>query len=117
MEGDNHHEGGEIKQDNIVAWIIIAFIAFGFARTFYRIFRVKRDGIEALGCVSRIEERDSTDPDGIPTTYYDYYVRYQTQDGWNLEAELSNPSNRLAFGDMIKIKYLPENPYTVVWVD
>ena len=101
---------------DIIQWIILAFIAFGFIRAFYRIMLVKQYGVEAMARVSRIETKDVTDADGVPSTYYDYFVRYRTEDGREMEAALSNPDNRLTLDDWLSIKYLPDSPESVVMV-
>ena len=101
---------------DILSCAIIAFIAYAFLRAIICIAAVKRDGIEAMACVSRVEERSIPDDEGVPTTYRDVYVRFQDRDGRQVEAELSNPDNRLCPGDWVAIKYLPDNPESVVLV-
>lgn len=80
--------------------------------------KIKKNGIEAKGEISRIDvlntqnvnEDGSVDVDTTKT----YFVKYKNQDGEEIEARLNNPSFIQKQGDIIKIKYLPEKPYTVV---
>ena len=74
---------------------------------FFWILKVKRNGIEAEAYVSRIEEHETIDSDGMPMRTDDVYVVYRTQEGRQVEASLSNQGRRIDVGDRILIKYLP----------
>lgn len=98
----------------VIILIVIAVAAF----VFYRIWYVKKHGIEVEGVISRIEEGMDSDS----SVSYTYYVRYVRSDnegnGQTTEALLSNPgfAKGLEVGARIKIKYLPEKPNMAVWV-
>ena len=62
------------------SWIIIAFVLASFLWTFFKIFRVRMMGNEADAVVTRLEEHEIIDSDGLPNEYYDTYVRFQAQD-------------------------------------
>ena len=87
--------------------LIIAFVAASFLWTFFRIIRVKMLGVEVNAVVTRLEEHETTDADGIPNEYYEAYVRYQTQDGRTVNASLANSNTFLNIGDWVRIKYIP----------
>lgn len=106
-----------MKSGMVLECAIIAFVAYGFLRAVIRIITVKRRGVEAVGWISRMEEHITTDGDGVPMTSYGFYVQFETREGRRVEAELSNPSQRLAVGDMVRVKYLPEKPDAVVLVE
>lgn len=96
--------------------IIIAVVAGSFLYAGYSIWRIKKNGIETDAFVSRIEERESSDADGV-TFYEDYYVRYQDREGRTQEAIISNPKRKgLVLGARIRIRYLPEKPNNVVYI-
>ncbi|MBQ8092711.1 MAG: hypothetical protein IJ242_03955 [Clostridia bacterium] len=87
--------------------LIIAFVAASFLWTFFRIIRVKMLGVEVNAVVTRLEEHETTDADGIPNEYYEAYIRYQTQDGRTVNASLANSNTFLNIGDWVRIKYIP----------
>ena len=70
--------------------LIVAFVAASFLWTFFKIIRVKMLGVEVNALVTRLEEHETTDADGIPNEYYEAYVRYQTQDGRTVNTSLAN---------------------------
>ena len=106
-----------MKVNTILECAILAFIAYGFIRGLIQIFTVRRRGVGAEGVISRVETHDTTDGDGMPMTYYSYYVRFETREGRLVEAALSNPASRLAVGDRVKVKYLAEDPEKVVLME
>ena len=87
--------------------LIIAFIAASFLWTFFKIIRVKILGVEVNALVTRLEEHETTDADGIPNEYYEAYIRYQTQDGRTVNTSLANSNTFLNVGDWVRIKYIP----------
>ena len=96
--------------------VIIVVVAGSFLYSGYNIWRTKKNGIETDAFVTRIEERESHDSDGV-TYYDDYYVRYQDQEGRTIEATISNPKRKgLVLGARIRIRYLPEKPNSVVYI-
>lgn len=97
----------------LVACVIIVGAIYGIIQ----IKKVKQEGIEADAFVSRVDEDEYTDSDGMTTTTKKYIVRYTTQDGKVVEARLANPRKGLVMGDRVKIKYLAENPKYAVMRD
>ena len=93
--------------DDIFSIVILAIVGGGFLYAFFWILRVKRNGIEAEGYISRIEEDDHIDGDGMSSVDYTYFVQYRTQEGRQVEAPLANPKSRLTVGTRVKIKYIP----------
>lgn len=89
------------------SWIIIAFVLLSFLWTYFKIFRVRMTGIEADAVVTRMEEHETVDSDGLPNEYYDVYVRFQAQDGRTVNACLANSDCFLNVGDWVKIRYIP----------
>ena len=87
--------------------LIIAFVAVSFLWTFFKIIRVKMLGVEVDAVVTRLEEHETTDSDGMPSEYYEAYVRYQTQDGRTVNTSLANSNMFIKVGDCVRIKYIP----------
>lgn len=85
--------------------IIIIFVASSFLYAMYYQWKVRSQGTEAEGYVTRIEEVTHSDSDGISTSY-DFYVVYVTKDGRQIEGCISNPVSNLEVGDHVKLKYL-----------
>lgn len=94
------------------AVVVIVVLIAGIIFVFTKIHSTKKNGIETLGTITRIEDESI----GEDITY-GYYVRY-TLNGQAVEAKLSNPGfgKGLEVGAQIKIKYLPEKPNIVVRV-
>ncbi len=89
------------------SWIIISFVLASFIWTYFKIFRVRMMGIEADAEVTRMEEHETIDSDGLHSEYYDAYVRFQAQDGRTVNACLANSICSLNVGDWVKIRYIP----------
>lgn len=87
--------------------MIIAFIALSFLWTLFKIIRVRMLGVEVNAFITRLEEHETTDADGIPSEYYEVYVRYQTKDGRTVNTSLANSTAFLNVGDLVRIKYIP----------
>ena len=87
--------------------LIIAFVAASFLWTLFNIIKIKVTGIEAEAVVTRLEEHDTTDADGLPCEYYEAFVRFQAQDGRMVNASLLNANLFLNVGDWVRIKYIP----------
>ncbi len=65
--------------------------------------QIEKNGIESIGVISRIvDEGGSEDID------LQYYARYQTEDGEEVEGLLSNPSPDLEEGQQVRLKYHPK---------
>ena len=93
---------------DIFSIVIIAIVATGAVYALYSIMKVKKNGIEVDAVVTRIEEHERVDADGISIDY-DVFVRYRTLEGKQIEATLANPKNRLETGNRVRIKYLQEH--------
>jgi hypothetical protein len=61
---------------------------------------IEERGIQVPGTVSRIEDDGDTD--------FNYYVRYMTREGEEIEGLLSNPRGDLEVGQKVLVKYHPE---------
>lgn len=89
--------------------IFAAVIAVGFVITVRRNNAIRKNGVEADAVVSRIEEHDSVDGDGMIDTTYTYFVTFKTQDGSTVEAQLGKIFQKhYRVGDQFRIMYLPE---------
>ena len=87
--------------------MIIAFVALSFLWTLFKIIRVRMLGVEVNAFITRLEEHETTNADGIPSEYYEVYVRYQTKDGRTVNTSLANSTAFLNVGDLVRIKYIP----------
>jgi len=87
--------------------MIIAFVALSFLWTLFKIIRVRMLGVEVNAFITRLEEHETTDADGIPSEYYEVYVRYQAKDGRTVNTSLANSTAFLNVGDLVRIKYIP----------
>lgn len=91
--------------------IIIIIIAVSFITAIIRLLRVKLgEGVFTDAQVIRVEEEDYTDSDGLPTTIVHNIVGFHTEDGFWVEAELINVSRYMTEGEIVRIKYLPDDP-------
>lgn len=97
---------------NPIAVVAILVLVAAAVFVFYKIHYTKKNGIEAVGIITRIEDESMGED-----VSYGYYVRY-TLNGQAVEAKLSNPGfgKGLDVGAQIKIKYLPEKPNVAVRV-
>ena len=65
--------------------------------------QIDKEGIETDGVISRIE--DAGQQDEID---FQYYVKYRTEDGEEIEGIISNPRSDLEVGQTVHIKYHPK---------
>ena len=93
----------------IIAAVVVAAV-IGIIFVIKRYTAIQKNGVEADAVVSRIKEIENTDSDGSRDVTYNYYVKFQTQDGKTVEAKLSSAPRFTREGDSIRIKYLPEKP-------
>ena len=100
----------------VIFGVVVVGIVGGIIFTIMRTNAIKKNGIEANAVVSRIKEQESTDSDGFTDTTYIYFVKFRTQDGQEMEADLNHASGRTRLGDKVKIKYLPEKPKHAVLI-
>ena len=66
--------------------------------------QIEENGIETDGVISRI-----TDVGGPGEADLQYYARYRTEDGAEVEGLLSNPRFDLAVGQRVRLKYHPKH--------
>ena len=89
----------------IVLWVIFIIIC---AVIYFVSRKVKNEteekGIETTGIISRIS--DTGEPEDFSV---DYYARYRTEDGEEVEGLISNPSSDLAEGQQVRLKYHPKH--------
>lgn len=103
----------------IIIAVILAVVGAGLAYYLATTNKVKKEGIEAEATVSRVDREVTNIVDNESglvdsNTSKTFYVKYKTAEGEEVEAVLSNPTMRQKYGDVIKIKYLPERPTQVV---
>ena len=98
-----------------IAVFVIAIVA-GFVYNYKRSQKINQEGVEADAVVSRVKEIEKETENGGHDVDYEYYVRYQSQSGENVEAKLGNPPRFLTEGTQLRIKYLPEKPKYVLMV-
>ena len=88
----------------ILLWAGVLVI---FAAVFFLSRRMKKqieeNGIETTGVISRI-----TDVGGPDEITLQYYARYRTEDGEEVEGLLSNPGKDLEEGQQVRLKYHPK---------
>ncbi|MBR6918663.1 MAG: DUF3592 domain-containing protein [Clostridia bacterium] len=95
----------------VLLGVLAVIITVGFVITIRRNNAIRKNGIEADAVISRIEEHESTDSDGMITTSYTYYVQFRTNEGSNVEAKLGKILQKnYRVGDQLRIMYLPEKP-------
>lgn len=82
-------------------FLVVCAVIFLFSRKIKR--ETEENGIETVGVVSRIE----TTGDAEDMTVQ-YYVKYHTQDGVEIEGILSNPNESLREGQQVRLKYHPK---------
>ena len=98
-----------------VAGAFIALVVGALVLTHIRNNKIRNNGIEAEGYISRIEEEESIDSDGFSQMTYTYYVTYRTMEGRTVEAQLGIIIQRhYSEGEKINIMYTPEKPDYVV---
>ena len=90
----------------IFLWVGFALIC---AVIYFVSRRIKKqteeNGIETTGVVSCITQTGDIDAEDMN---FQYYVRYRTEDGEEVEGILSNPRSDLAEGQQVRIKYHPK---------
>lgn len=105
----------------IVIIVLLAAFAIGGIWAFAVSRKVKKEGIETVAVVTRIELHEWSgggDTWASDSVTEEYYITYADMKGQTVEAMLSNPGNRtFQVGDTIKIKYLPEKQEYPVLVE
>ena len=88
----------------ILLWVgLLAIFAIVFFLSQRMKKQIEENGIETTGVISRIVDFGSTDEINLQ-----YYVRYRTEDGKEIEGVLSNPGKDLQEGQEVRIKYHPK---------
>jgi len=88
----------------ILLWaglLIICGIIFFLSRRMKK--QIEENGIETNGVISRI-----TDEGGPDEINLQYYARYRTENGEEVEGLLSNPRSDLEVGQQVRVKYHPK---------
>ena len=97
--------------------VIVAVIVAGIIYSIIFTRKVRKNGVEADGVLTRIEIETDTDSDGGVSTTTTYYVTYVNQEGQPVEAKLMTPPPRsVREGASLRVKYLPEKPKYVLLV-
>lgn len=89
----------------ILLWaglLIICGIIFFLSRKMKK--QIEENGIETNGVISRI-----TDEGGSDEINLQYYARYRTENGEEVEGLLSNPRSNLEVGQQVRLKYHPKH--------
>ena len=89
----------------ILLWaglLIICGIIFFLSRRMKK--QIEENGIEINGVISRI-----TDEGGADEINLQYYARYRTENGEEVEGLLSNPRSNLEVGQQVRLKYHPKH--------
>ena len=88
----------------ILLWaglLLIFAVVFFLSRRMKK--QIEENGIETTGVISRI-----TDVGGADEINLQYYARYRTAEGEEIEGLLSNPSRDLEEGQPVRLKYHPK---------
>ena len=94
----------------IAGAVFVLILAAGFLFNYQRSKKINAQGIETTAVISRVKEIESQDSEGRREVEYQYFVRYQNQNGQVVEAKLGNPPRMAREGLELRIKYLPEKP-------
>lgn len=98
----------------IICAAVVVLILAGFVIGMIRNRKIRRNGIEAQGVISRVEERYESDGESGSYTFI-YYVSYTTREGKTVEARLGKMTQtHFDVGQSIRVKYLPEKPEYVI---
>ena len=102
--------------------VVIAILFFGsviviLLRRYLLSNKIKKEGIEVDGIITKVSESEGTDSDGISDGTYTYanYVSYKDNVGnTQKDALIINYSSRLTEETKVIIKYHPSNPKRVL---
>lgn len=89
----------------IIAWvifIIICAVIYFISGNMKK--QIEEKGIETTGVISRIEDEGGTED-----ISFNYYAKYRTEDGEEIEGIISNPTTDLEVGQHVRLKYHPEH--------
>ena len=93
-----------METKGILLWagiLVIFAVVFILSRRMKK--QIEENGIETTGMISRI-----TDVGGSDEITLQYYARYRTEDGEEVEGLLSNPRSDLEEGQQVRLKYHPK---------
>jgi len=92
--------------------VLLAMFAIGGIWAFVMTKKVKKEGIETEGFISRVELRErsgGTDAWDHGSVSEEYYVTFTNRDGQPVESMLTNTGDHtFKTGDRVMIRYLPE---------
>lgn len=95
----------------ILIGLFAAVILAGLIISVIRNNKIRKNGKKTTAVITRVEEHDSVDSDGMITTTYANYAEYTADDGSRVEVRLGNIMNKKhAVGEEITIMYDPEKP-------
>ena len=89
----------------IVLWVglaVVCAVIYFLSRRMKK--QIEENGIETTGVISRV-----TDEGGPDEINLQYYARYLTEDGEEVEGLLSNPRSDLEVGQQVRVKYHPKH--------
>ena len=89
----------------IIIWavfIVICAVIYFISRKLKK--QIEENGIETTGVISRIEDEGGTED-----ITFNYYAKYRTEDGEEIEGIISNPTAGLKEGQHVRLKYHPEH--------
>ena len=66
--------------------------------------QIDENRLETTGVISRIEDEGGTED-----ITFNYYAKYRTEDGEEIEGIISNPTAGLEEGQCVRLKYHPEH--------
>ena len=104
----------------VIAIFFFAGVSFLLLKRFLLSNKIKKEGIEVEGIITKVKETEGTDSDGISNGTYNYtnYVSYKDKEGnEQSNALIINYFGRLTEGDKVKIKYHPSTPKRVLIIN
>lgn len=101
----------------IIGIIFFAGVSFLLIKRFLLSNKIKKEGIEVEGVITKVKESEDTDSNGISLGTYSYvnFVSYKDKEGNDQsDALIINYSDCLTEGEKVKIKYHPSTPKRVL---
>ena len=102
----------------IVAVIVLVIIALAVFVSVSK-KKIAKEGRLTEAVIVGIEDNATQNGDGYTTKYgviTTYHVKYNNQQGEEIEADLDKGEAWMKVGDRIQIKYLPSRPNVVIYV-
>ena len=94
----------DLDVKGIVLWaglIVIGAVIFFISQKMKK--QIEENGIETVGVISRIADTGQEDEISL-----EYYAKYLTEDGKEIEGLISNPGSGLFEGQQVRLKYHPK---------